>query len=466
MQSYDRFVFESYDFRPKEKKIELNYSLDSSTGLTTGGDVKFTETIYLPFLPKQQNTVRSPQLDAALFALHLIGGISYYKTCLPKTIEIKSGALTMDQADFWNDVYENGLGEFFFKNKIDFRGLIRFPSSPPPLTPPPRGEGKRSVSLPQSGEGPGMGAKVLVPIGGGKDSLVTLELLKKAGIDVTLFRMGAHPFIDTMAGIAKTPLLTVERRLDGALFDLNAQGALNGHVPITAYLSILSVIVAMLMKHTAVVLSNERSASEGNTELFGKQINHQWSKSLEFEKALQKYLKTYVGTGVEYFSLLRPLSELHITKLLTQYPEYLTAFTSCNANWRIVKEKPTEPWCKKCPKCAFAFALLSAYMPKPSMLRIFGGNLFEDASLLPLYKELLGLEGHKPFECVGTPEETEAALLLAHDRGEFEGTPVMDLYVKEVRSKRKDPEDVVASLLMPSAEHAIPPGYTSLIPKA
>jgi hypothetical protein len=449
MQQYTKFIFESYSFDRKAKKIELQYSLD--------GEINFTETIILPFLDSYVLPLANKQLDQALFALHLIGGISYFKTCLPKTIEIKTGTLTMAQAEFWNDVYENGLGEFFFKNQIDFRGLIRFPSTPS-RTPAPA----PAKAVPET---PPV-QRALVPIGGGKDSLVTVELLKKAGIPVTLLRMGHHPLIEQMALLSKSDLLTVERRLDAQLFDLNAKGALNGHVPITAYLSILSVIVAMLTKHTAVILSNERSASEGNTQMHGMEINHQWSKGIDFEKALQDYLVRFVGTDTEYFSLLRPLSELHITRILTAYPQYLDSFTSCNANWRIVKEKPKERWCGKCPKCAFAFALLAAYLPKGDMLRVFGKNLFEDATLLPLYRELLGLEGHKPFECVGTPDETKAALFLAHERHEFDGTPVMDLFTEDVLPAFKDPQKTVEELLTPGAEHAIPAAFQSIIPQA
>ncbi len=445
MKSYERFIFESYRFDPQAKKIELHYSLD--------GEVTFTETLLLPFLDSKISA-DNPALDCALFALHLIGGISYYKTCLPKTIEIKSGALTPQEAEFWNDVYENGLGEFFYKNEIDFRGLIRFPSV----------ERQHVASL--QNNSPDASQPVLVPLGGGKDSLVTIELLKRAKIPATLFRMGTHPFITQQAHTARLPLISVERHLDGHLFKLNAEGALNGHIPITAYLSFLSVIVAMLTNHRAVIFSSERSASEGNTKLFGKEINHQWSKSLAFEQSLQQYLTQSVGTTIPCFSLLRPLSELHIAKMLSAYPQYFETFTSCNANWKIVKEKSKERWCRKCPKCAFSFAIMSAFIGKPALLKIFGGNLFEDESLLPLYRELLGISGHKPFECVGTPEETKAALHLAHERWEFAKTPVMKLFEEEVQATFENPVEVVERLLQPAAEHAVPSEYRTLIPWA
>lgn len=460
MKRFTRFLFDSFSFDAKEQRIELCYALDD--GPDTERTV-FTERILFPVGTKLHNLSGDPAFERALFALHLIGGISYYKTCLPKTLVIRSGSLTEQESAFWHDVYENGLGEFFYKNEIDFRDLIKFPatkeSNQSPVTSDQEEEPSGNSKL-ETRSSP----RALVPIGGGKDSLVTIELLKKAGIDTTLFRLGNHPLIAQMAETAGLPLLTAERHLDGELFKLNAAGALNGHVPITAYLSVLSVLVAMLTDHDTVVFSNERSANEGNVTMHGKEINHQWSKSLDFERAFQRYLKDSIGADVAYFSLLRPLSELHIAKLLAEHPQYFGQFTSCNANWRILKEKPGGRWCGHCPKCAFAFVQLSAFLSKEDLMTIFGKNLFEDVGLLPLYRELLGLEGLKPFECVGTPEETEAAFLLAHDRGEFEGTPAMELYVHEVRPKRKDPEDMVASLLTPTADHAIPQAFQALIP--
>lgn len=442
---FDRFCFDSYDFNPVSGKIELRYSMGG-----TEGSAQFLETLVLG---KEQRSWATADLDAlnrALFALHMIGGISYFKTCLPKKIEVRSGALTPEQAEFWKSVYEHGLGEFFYRNNIDFRGLINFPSDGVPMT---IGEKREANPVP----------RVLVPIGGGKDSLVTVELLKKAGTDCTLFRMGSHPLIETLAKDSGVPLRSIERHLSPALFDLNAKGALNGHVPITAYLSCVSVVMAVLENYDAVALSNERSANYGNAELFGMEINHQWSKSLEFETSFQNYVNTYVSKDIAYFSLLRPMSELGIAKIFAQYPQYFQHATSCNTNWRILKEKPKERWCRTCPKCAFAFTILSPYIEKKALIDMFGGNLFEDASLLPLFRELLGLEGIKPFECVGTPEETSAALFLVHEAKTFESTPVMDLFVKDVLPTMKDPKKLVADTLKLSAEHAVPKEYAKLL---
>ncbi|MBI5156272.1 hypothetical protein HZA45_03305 [Candidatus Peregrinibacteria bacterium] len=460
MKKYSRFIFDSFAFDPKSGKIELHYSLDD--------EVSFTETIILPVC-ESGTGAPDAELQHALFALHLIGGISYYKTCLPKIIEIRSGSLTEKEAAFWTDVYENGLGEFFYKNDIDFRGLIRFPAADaPPPNPLPRGGGKEKMR--EGGKnGERNRGEVLVPIGGGKDSIVTAELLKKAGKDVTLLRVGHHPLINEVAKIAGLPLLTVERHLSPALFDLNAAGALNGHVPITAYLSILSVIIAMTEGFEAVVWSNERSASEGNVTVHGKEINHQWSKSMAFEKSFSEYLAESIGTNIASFSLLRPWSELRIVREFTKFPQYFGAFTSCNKNWKILS-KPLSPtlsrgergkplWCCCCPKCAFAFLLLAAFLPEKTIIEIFGKNLFEDEALLPLYRELLGLTGIKPFECVGTPEECQAAFFLAQEKGEWEQTAAMKIFMKESAPSVKDSKKLIERELSASGDHMIPEEY-------
>ncbi|MFA6522850.1 MAG: hypothetical protein WCS85_00565 [Candidatus Peribacteraceae bacterium] len=449
MQQYSSFTFDSYAFDPETGTISLRYSLDD--------DVRFEETI---ILPQPESRVTNPDsLGRALRALHLIGGISYYKTCLPKTIEVRTGVLTEEEATFWNTVYEKGLGEFFFRNDIDFRGLIRFPSSQQPpnqLTSKPANE--------QTGNQQPTTNRILVPIGGGKDSIVTAELLKKAGFSVTLLRIGAHPLIEQEAKIAGLPLLAVTRKLPPVLFRLNEEGALNGHVPITAYLSFLSVVIAELYGFDAVVMSNERSASVGNVSLHGMEVNHQWSKSLEFERLFRSYVAESIGSGVEYFSLLRPLSELAIAQRFTKLPQYFGCTTSCNTNWKIVpKSKSRTLWCGSCPKCAFVFTLLAAFLPKETLLTMFGKNLYEDAKLLPLYRQLLGLEGMKPFECVGTPEETAAAFMLARERKEFAGTPVMKLFEEGVLPGIKNGKKLIASLLEPAPDHCLPPTFKPLI---
>ncbi len=492
MKQYSSFLFTGYSWNHHAGKISLRYSLDHS--------IDFEETILLPEpVSDERLKAREWEIERALAALHLIGGISYYKTCLPRKIEIPEGTLSKQEAKFWNMVYERGLGEFFYRNDIDFRGLVNFPVNEQPLA-----ENKLNRLKPKTkNQKPISEQRILVPIGGGKDSLVTIELLKKAGAKVTLLRMGSHPLIDELAHVTGLPMITVRRSLSGNLFDLNEEGALNGHVPITAYLSILSLLLAELYAFDTVVMSNEASASIGNIEFKGTEINHQWSKSLEFEKMLRSYARETIGTNVEYFSLLRPFSELKIAEIFSHSPQYFEHFTSCNTNWKILSLTPacrqaglpplpartesvrsggpegeglhredgaamnrsgaTGSWCGNCPKCAFVFSALAAFLPRQTLEQIFGKILYDDATLLPLFRELLGQEKFKPFECVGTPDETKAAFLLARKRGDLRDTAAMKMFEAEILPTINDPEKLIEDCLKPNTKHCLPKEFVSLV---
>lgn len=408
MKQCQSFIFDSYSLNRENGEIELRYKLDNG--------IRFLETITLS--KPIGNIVDEAELNRALFLLHLFGGISYYKTCCPKKIEVRSGKLTKDQAEFWNTVYTKGLGQFFYENKINFLELINFPTSVSP-----------AISMQERQiEG---SSKTLVPVGGGKDSVVTIEKLRTEEAAITLFRMGTHSIIEELAKIADLPLLSVKRQLSRKLFELNEEGAFNGHVPITGYLSALTIVIALLYEFDTVSMSNEKSASEGNVEYLGEDINHQWSKGEEFEKMFRGYVRRWVTPNVRYENPLRKMTELEIAGEFAKYPQYFSYVTSCNTNWRILEARPKERWCNTCPKCAFVFTLLAMHMDKKTVLEMFGKNLFENAELIPLYKELLGIEGHKPFECVGTAEEVKEAFQLIHERGEYEDTPIMQLYLSQ-----------------------------------
>lgn len=438
------FHFHSYTLDRQARTISLRYALDDA--------VQFEEVLSLPETMEFRITDEDA-LDRALFALHLIGGISYYKTTLAPEIAIHSGTLHSGQADFWNHVYLHGLGEFYYRNGIDIQRRAHFPSGD---TPPP------AIA---TADGRPMHA--LTAIGGGKDSLVSIEMLKQGCIPQTLLRVGPHPIVDRLVRQTGQGSLDIRRTIAPALLELNAQGALNGHVPITAYLSILSVVLAELYGFSAAIFSNERSADAGNTTLQGMEINHQWSKGYAFECMLRDYLATYVTRHVEYFSLLRPFSELHVTRMFTRFPQYLPIATSCNRNWTIASKSTSvseqKPWCASCPKCAFVFALYAAYLPEEDVIALFKGNLFADESLLPIYRQLLGIEGFKPFECVGTPEETLCAMVLAHERGLLRDTPVMRMAMEE-SPLPDDMHELIAKEYTLSDRHCIPPQFHSLLP--
>lgn len=444
MHRLDLFRIHWHSFDPETCSVELKYDID-------GED--FTETYQLPGIC----TGGDPAVvEALLGTLHVLAGVSYYKTSLPKQIEI-GHPVSKDDAAFFQSVYEKGLGELFFKNEIDPRGVVQFSANMEvaPHKPLPKPAKKKQ--------------KILVPFGGGKDSVVTAMLLKKAGHDVTLLRVGAHGAIDALAKALGLPLLLVDRRLDPKLFEINAKGGLNGHVPITAILSAVAVLIAETAGFDAVAFSNERSANDANTVWNELEINHQWSKSLEFEQAFRKHLVETCGTNVEYVSLLRPWSELRIVQEFVTYAQALPLFTSCNKNWKI---KPTggfkhqdvhsSVWCKACPKCAFTGLLLAAFLPRETVAQLQGGDVLDDPALVDMYEELLGIKGHKPFECVGTPSETAAAFHMAREKNGYDDAPAMKAFLASPLAK--DGAKHAKEAMQPSDEHCLPPELLSALP--
>jgi hypothetical protein len=431
MKSYEKFIFESYTLNRDTRTIELCYRFDN--------EPVFTETITLAEDAPLERA-DSADVQRALFGLHLAGGASYFKAYAPKQIEVRSGALNAEQAAFWNEFYTKGLGEYFYVNNIDYHGLINFPVS-----------ADAPAEIPQDALPEPHAA--LVPFGGGKDSQVTVEILRRKGIDVTLFRMQGHQFVTELAEINTAPLVEVSRALDPQLFALNKQGALNGHVPITGYVTFLTMTVALLYGYDSVFFSNERSSDYGNVEYLGMQVNHQWSKSNEAELMMVRYIEHFVTRTTRYLNALRPLSELAVAKIFVEEPKYFGHVTSCNQNWLWQKldQNPHEGrWCGECDKCSFVFAILAAFLPLSTVVNdIFKKNLFDDAELLPRYRQLWGAEAFKPFQCVGTPEETQAALYLATRHETYAHTVVGQEFLQKILPTIQDPEALVADVLAP-----------------
>lgn len=443
MGNYQTFVFESYEFDRTTRQITLRYSFDDK--------LHFAESVTLAD-DAPLNHADAPDFDRALFALHLAGGASYYKAYAPKNIEVRSGKLSRAQADFWDQFYTNGLGEFFYRNRIDYRGLIHFPVAPDAPSPLPHQQLKEPKTA-------------LVPFGGGKDSQVTVEILRRNGITMHLFRMQPHQFVTELAVINQLPLVPVSRQLDPQLFALNKQGALNGHVPITGYVTFLAIAVALLYGFDSVFFSNERSSDYGNVEYLDMQVNHQWSKSNEAERLLTNYIATCVTHQTRYLNALRPLSELAVAQIFTRQPKYFAHVTSCNRNWLWEKlgQNPHQGrWCGECEKCAFVFALFAAFLPLERVVDIFKKNLFDDQKLLSHYRQLWGVEAFKPFQCVGTPEETKAALYLATRSDDCASTFIGQQFIQYELPHISDPDTLVRDALAPNYTD-VPPYIATMI---
>jgi len=388
---YATFRFDGWRFDEATATATLRYALDDA--------LVFEERVELPAGAPPLDPARRAALHAVLELLHQIAGVSYWKAAAPPALEI--GPLTERRARLLTDVYVQGLGEYAYRNGIDVAGRIRFPADP--------GRAAAPVALPPTG-------RSLVPVGGGKDSVVALETMRAAGADVTLFSVGDATAIAATAQVAGLPRLIARRTIAPTLLAANAAGALNGHVPVTAVVTLIALATAVLHGLDEVVLANERSASQGNLEWRGIEVNHQWSKGLAFERALRDVLVHEVTPSVDVFSLLRGASELGIARAFAALPAYHHAFTSCNATFRLDERCRAATWCNDCPKCRFVFLALAPWMEPAALRDVFGADLLDDADQTADFLALCGFEEHKPFECVGEREESLAAFrLLAAD---------------------------------------------------
>ncbi|HET8554494.1 MAG TPA: UDP-N-acetyl-alpha-D-muramoyl-L-alanyl-L-glutamate epimerase [Rhodanobacteraceae bacterium] len=442
-----RFVCANY----ADGVVELVYAFDDGPELIER--ITFPEAPAL--LPE-----RAKAFAAALKWLHLAAGVSYYKAGVPPRIEVDDGAPDATTAELLDNLYLHGLAEFAYRNKLDLRERIRFPSTVRPRIKSGTGSGHKpagpeskdvahDLDLPQ---------RTLIPIGGGKDSLVVIEAIKRSGGTGTVAWVGHSPLIAACAERTGLSTLNIGRELSPVLFDYNRMGAWNGHIPVTAVNSAILVLAALLYGHDTIAFANERSASVATLEYEGQEVNHQWSKGLAFERAFADWLHTHVATDLHYCSLLRPFSELAVTAAFARLGnEYGDVFSSCNRNFRILGPKPADRWCGQCPKCHFVFLALAPFMPKPKLLAIFGRNLLDDESQAAGFDALMEYHDHKPFECVGEGSEARAAMATLAARPEWAEDALVKRFRREILPQLDTAGLALEPWLTPSTEHHVPP---------
>ena len=425
---------------------ELVYAFDDGPELIER--VRFPDA---PLLPD----ARKHAFDSALRLLHLIAGVSYYKAGVPARIAVENGALDESTAALMDELYLHGLAEFAYRNGLDLRGRIKFPCRSAPVR-------DKGTDLAHAGALPH--SRTLVPIGGGKDSLVVVEALKASGAEATAAWVGNSPLIAAVAARTGLPMLNIARELSPVLFEYNRLGAWNGHIPVTAINSAILVCAAILYGFDSIAFANERSASSATLEYEGRQVNHQWSKGWAFERALAAHVHSHIAAELDYFSLLRPFSELAVTRAFAKSGSpYFDAFSSCNRNFRILGPKPADRWCGQCPKCHFVFLALAPFLPKPRLLKIFGRNLLDDETQASGFDALIEYRDHKPFECVGEASEARAAFAILAQRPEWREDALVARFREEI-APQLDPGSLqLEPWLQASGEHGVPERFNGAL---
>jgi len=450
---FDRNAVRSFRF--------IDCDLDAATGVARlryafDDGPELVETVTVPGAPFALDGARMQAATQALRLLHLIAGVSYYKAAVPTDIRIEGYSIDADTAALLEDVYVHGLGEFAYRNGLDLHGKIRFPHESP--SPQPLSQGERGSKAPALG----LRTHALVAIGGGKDSLVSIEALRALGIEQTVSWIGGSQLIRVCAERTGLPTLNIGRQIAPELFEYNRQGAWNGHIPVTAINSAILVLAAVLHGVDQVVFSNERSASYGSLikDASGgetREVNHQWSKGWAFERAFGDHVQARVAADLHYYSLLRPLSELAVARQFAKTDRYDAHFSSCNRNFHLLGERPVNRWCGICPKCHFVFLALAPFMPKPRLVSIFGRNLLDDPAQVPGYDALLEYQDHKPFECVGEGRESRAAMAALAKRPEWREDAIVARFAREIAPQLDAGElDVAALLVVEDDAHRVP----------
>ena len=394
---FDVMRFPGYAFDPVTGVATFDYLLDGPQ------PERFTETITFPVA----DTAPPEAFHRVLDLLHVVAGVSYYKAGAPARIEAPQG-VPAEAAALFTAVYTQGLAEYAYRNDLPY--VLDLVVQVPELTAPAEPVDNA-------------GGRPLSAVGGGKDSIVTLEILRAAKLDPVPFSVNPNAVIENVNAASGLPALAARRKLDPRLFELNKAGALNGHIPVTAINSLIAIATAAWHGLGPVVMSNERSASDPNLIWNGHEVNHQWSKGVAAEGLLRSAVTAHAGLTEPYFSLLRSLSELHIAKLFARYTQYDDVVTSCNKAFKL--HDPTARWCGDCPKCRFVFLAMAPNMSRERLTHIFGLDLFADPAQVPGFLELLGIDAHKPFECVGEVEESIVALELMSDQEQWQDAPVL-----------------------------------------
>lgn len=399
--SHPSFCYDTFSYKQTDDGLLIKFRF------TAGADIVFEPETFIP----QRSffdfgRLSKEQYDMLIFQMGMVELVSYWKcVCSPKVV-IKPFAIGQGEIAFWKKLYFNGLGEFFYINGItaneeDFMDIACESHHKP-----------HSVAFKLDSD------SYLVPIGGGKDSVVTLEALRKAGTRIRpliINPRGATTQCAEIAGFSQSDFFEFRRTIDPRLLQLNAQGYLNGHTPFSAMLAFYTLLASALTGLGNIALSNESSANEAT--VIGTSVNHQYSKSLEFENDFREYVKAFVSGDFNYFSFLRPLSELQIAMLFAENPKYFEVFRSCNAGSK------QNIWCGNCPKCLFAYIILSPFIEPGTMEHIFGKNLLNDSNLQLYFDELVGKRPTKPFECVGTIDEVKTAVEMTKKRFHSQTTP-------------------------------------------
>ncbi|OGD86877.1 hypothetical protein A2870_03230 [Candidatus Curtissbacteria bacterium RIFCSPHIGHO2_01_FULL_41_11] len=400
-EKHPKFLYESFSYKIEDNSLVISFLFKIYP------DIEFNPRVTIENINQTIfSNLDSKVLDNFVFNLGLVEMISYWKATCSPIIEIYAGTLKQNQLIWWKSLLIKGLGEFFYQNNINFKenDFVN-------ITCTSQRSYKKDNTKHKN--------RYIIMNSGGRDSVVSLELFKDLKKAVTLLMLNpTKASLDVAKISALGEQIVIDREIDKKLLELNAKGYLNGHTPFSAYLAFVSVLCALIFDYKFIVSSNERSANEENVEFQGEKINHQYSKSFEFEKSFREYVNENLSDDIDYFSLLRPLYEIQISKLFSNYPKYFNSFKSCN------RGQADNVWCGKCPKCLSIYVSLHPFIDEQKIVEIFSEDLYAKSDLQDLLLQITGKKQPKPFECVGTYIEIQLGLALSVEKFRTDNKPL------------------------------------------
>jgi len=390
---------------PGPTGVRLEFAFDA-------GALRFRPVVEVTgLLPDEAGRVATVTAQRMVRALAIIEAFSYWKALCSPVIEVALPAPGAAELDWWQAFWPGAMGEFFYRNQIDYTApgflVIRGPAGPDG----PGGDAPGGDAPAGGAPGGDVAAPVgppLVLFSGGKDSLALARVVSAstgaAPVDFFLYNPGER--LRGLAGSLASGgrLVEVHRAILPELLALNAAGHPNGHTPFSAYLAFAAMLAGYLRGNGPVMAGNSRSDDEPNVRSYlGRPVNHQWTKSYEFEAAARSYRDRWLPGAPGYSSPLRPLYEVQIIASLAGDVDAYLRTVSCN-------QARGGGWCRSCAKCAWVFLATAALFGHDLAIRKTGGDMFADPALSGVYQEMAGLTGVKPFECTGSEDEVRAAI--------------------------------------------------------
>lgn len=425
---------------PRNKQLTIagvEYTADGFQIHYRAKQKQYTVTIDLPVeLAARFNNFDKTALEPTLCAIALAFSAFFFKLADFKSICAGSFALDKCSAAFFSHSIQSGMGEFRYIQGLNPKKAIEV-ASLNSREPAPRKSSTKD--------------HLIMLNGGGKDTIVAGELLKLCGQDFTWVTIRPNRSRRSVVELSGNPSsIEVGYHVDEAV---NTDKVYPwGHIPHTSIILSLGLLIAQLIDARYVCAGNEQSANFGNIDFKGFELNHQYTKSFEYEKGFHDYVSRCVTPDIKVFSILRPFHDIQLGMMFSQMTKYHASFLSCNTG------VGRDEWCGACPKCAFTALALYPFIGSEGCKLIFGRDVLHSHIIRQHIVDLTTAK-IKPWECVGTQEESKLALKLILDNNpklSFDRAPfrseLEDIVVNF--DKRHHEETLLNSV---SSQHLIPP---------